>query len=102
MIQFICCSGKTGVYFFNDILSKGFNFLLPFFRTFCRFRQLHGRIDRFFRKTVFRNGRYKSAAFVADVAQQFAAGQVEGLHDGGGILFQFLKIQTEFFRPLII
>ena len=94
--------GKTGIDFFNDILTKGFDFLLPFFRPFCRFRQLHGRIDRCFRKIVFRNGRYKNAAFVADSAQQFAAGQVEGLHDGGRILFQFLKIQTEFFCPQII
>ena len=102
MIQFICCSGKTGIYFFNDILSKGFNFLLPFFRPFCRFRQLHGRVDRLFRETLFRNGRYKCPAFVADAAQQFAAGQVEGFHDSGGILFQFLKIQTEFFCPQVI
>ena len=83
-------------------MCQGGNLFLPFFRALRRFRQFHGRGDRVRRESVFCDSRHKRPALISYTAQQFAAGQVEGLNDYVGILFQFLKIQSELFRPQII
>ena len=99
ILQFVRGPHETGINFRNDVVCQGFDLRLPFRRTLCGFRQVHGSSYGCFCETVFRNSGDKGAAFAADTAQQFAAGEVVCFNDGGRILFRFFKTDPEFFRP---